>query len=261
MGRLAIRSRLRHALDVARGRGSENRGPRVTYDEDGLRTVHDASFTEDAGFLRAYERGVRAAGGMDYRWRWRVHVGLWAAAAASRLEGDFVECGVNRGFLASAILTDLDWDSLGKTFWLLDTFRGGEERLASESERREGWASRNAELLKSDFYVSSSESVRANFAEWRNVRIVEGAVPETLARVAAPRVAFLHLDMNCSPPEVAALEFFWARMVPGAFVLLDDYAYWQYGPSKRGADECASRLGVRIATLPTGQGLLVRPPH
>ena len=91
------------------------------YRADGLTTVHNHDFVRDPDFARAYARGVVAAG-EDYDWQWRVHIGLWAAASAARLDGDFVECGVNRGFLSSAIMELLDWDTLGKTFWLLDTF-------------------------------------------------------------------------------------------------------------------------------------------
>jgi Macrocin-O-methyltransferase (TylF) len=257
--RVALRSRIRRWL------GSGPRGPVEprpwTYQEDGLSSAHDSSFTSDPRFKRAYQRGVEAAAGHDYHWRWRVHIGLWAAAVASRLDGDFVECGVNRGFLASAILRDLEWDTLGKTFWLLDTFRGGEERLVSEAERGSGWYDRNTRSLTTGFYVTGPEAVRRNFEEWRNVRIIEGTVPHTLAEITAPRVAFLHLDMNCSAPEVAALEFFWESLVTGAIVLLDDYADLVFGESKRGMDALAIRKDVRIATLPTGQGLIVRPPH
>jgi hypothetical protein len=96
------------------------------YDQDGLRTVHNHDFLRDAIFRRAYDRGL-AAVGFDYHWEWRVHVGLWVAFCASKLEGDFVECGVNRGFLSSAIMEDLDWDHLEKTFYLLDTFAGVDE--------------------------------------------------------------------------------------------------------------------------------------
>ena len=143
---------LRRLIAAARARHTGSVGkpqtPSWTHDEDGLRTIHDASFTDDPAFQRAYRRGVVAAGGNDYHWRWRVHIGLWAAASASRLDGEFVECGVNRGFLASAICADLDWDSLGKTFWLLDTFHGGDERQASGAELSAGWRDRNARLLQ-----------------------------------------------------------------------------------------------------------------
>jgi hypothetical protein len=63
-----------------------------------------------------------------------MHIGLWTAATASKLPGDFVECGVNRGFLPSTIMQFLDWDHLGKQFYLFDTFRGIDERYVSNEE-------------------------------------------------------------------------------------------------------------------------------
>jgi hypothetical protein len=67
--------------------------------------------------------------------------------------------------------------------------------------------------------------------------------------------------MNCSPPEVAAIQLFWERFVPGAFVLLDDYAYYGYLSQKIAMDRFAQEKGIHILSLPTGQGLLVKPAH
>ena len=57
---------------------------------------------------------------------------------------------------------------------------------------------------------------------------------------------------------MAALEYFWERLVPGALVLFDDYAYRGYEAQKRALDALARRRDVPIASLPTGQGLLIR---
>jgi hypothetical protein len=81
---------------------------------------------------------------MDYRIHWRAHIALWAAFSARTLEGDFVECGVNRGFMSSAIMEYLDWDSLGKTFYLLDTFAGLDRRYVTEQEIAGGALQKNA---------------------------------------------------------------------------------------------------------------------
>jgi len=224
------------------------------YDQDGLRSVHNHEFMADPAFCRAYERGVRAAE-KDYRWHWRVHVGLWAGYSASKLRGDFVECGVNRGFLSSAIMEYLDWDRLGKMFYLMDTFAGIDERYVSEEEV----AGDILERSKRDFYVKTAESVRENFSEWKNVRIIVGAIPETLEAVKTEDVAYLHLDMNCAAPEVAAFEYFWERLAPGAFVLLDDYAYKGYAAQKAAMDAAAGGKDAKIVSLPTGQGLLIKP--
>lgn len=228
------------------------------YDRDGLRSVHAHDFLHDPAFLLAYERGVAAAG-EDYGWYWRVHVGLWAASCASRIAGHFVECGVNRGFMASAIMRALDWDSLGKTFYLMDTFAGLDARFVSEAEKGAGALESSRRLLRNGFYVSGVESVRANFAEWRNVRIVVGAIPETLGQADAAAVAFLHLDMNCAPPEVAAAEHFWDRLTPGAFILMDDYGYSGFPAQRTALDDFARKRGVKVLSLPTGQGLIVKP--
>jgi hypothetical protein len=232
--------------------------PRPFYDQDGLKSVHNHEFMNDPSFCKAYERGVRATG-QDYQWHWRVHVGLWVATCASRLEGDFVECGVNRGFLSSAIMDYLDWDSLGKHFYLLDTFKGIDERFISAEDKAAGALEKNRTLLADGFYASGIDEVRVNFSEWKNLSLIEGPIPETLPRVGADKIAYLHLDMNCSEPEVAAAYFFWNRLVPGALMLLDDYAYHGYRLQKVAMDRFAQAQGNQILSLPTGQGLLINP--
>jgi len=232
----------------------------AAYARDGLISVHSHAFMQDPAFIEAYARGVKAIGGVDtYQWHWRIHIGLWAAKVASRLDGDFVECGVNKGFLSSAIMEYLDWNSLDRDFYLLDTFAGMDERFVSDREFKVGALRKNAENLQSGFYITGAESVRANFAQWPRARIVEGAIPDTLVQVIAREVAYLHLDMNCAPPEVAALTYFWERLVAGAPVLLDDYAYLGYTPQKDAMDEFARARGVTVCSLPTGQGLLIKP--
>jgi hypothetical protein len=65
-----------------------------------------------------------------------------------------------------------------------------------------------------------------NFAPWPRCRLVRGTVPQTLAAFPEGRkVAYLSLDMNIVVPEIAAIEFFWDRLVLGAVVLLDDYGW------------------------------------
>lgn len=238
-------------------RGFSRWWPGDVYDQDGLRTLHNHDFTKDPSFCKAYERGCRAA--KDYRWHWRVHIGLWAASNAGRIGGDFVECGVNRGFLSSAIMEYLDWDSLGWAFYLLDTFQGLDLAQCSDEELKGGAARKNQTRLRSGAYVQGVDSVRTNFSQWKNVRIIPGSIPETLGQVDSRRVAYLHLDMNCSPPEVAAMEYFWDRLLPGAFVLLDDYGFRDHASQKHAMDAFARQKQVTIASLPTGQGLLLKP--
>ncbi len=223
------------------------------YNQDGLESVHNHDFMLEPSFRKAYERGVLAAG-QDYHWHWRIHIGLWVAYSASKLEGDFVECGVNRGFLSSAIMEYLDWDSLNKTFYLMDTFSGLDERYLTGEELARGILERN----RGDFYTKVLQSVTDNFSQWKNTQIIAGAIPETLEAVGTDKVAYLHLDMNCTQPEVAAFNYFWDRLVPGGFVLFDDYAYQGGELQKIALDAAVEARSVKIVSLPTGQGLLIK---
>jgi hypothetical protein len=146
---------------------------------------------------------------------------------------------------------------------LVGRLLGAEIRWGFCRMRSQPWVEiyRNRQNLQSGFYVRGIEQAVRNFSQWRKVRIIQGPVPETLARVGTSRVSFLHLDMNCAAPEVAALEYFWEKLVAGAMVLLDDYAYVGYESQKVAMDAFAQERAVRILSLPTGQGLLVKPPE
>jgi len=212
----------------------------------------------DESYITAYARGVEAVGS-DYKWFWRVHIGLWAARTAAKHSGDFVECGVNYGFLSSAIMKDLDWNNTGKVFYLLDTFSGIDDRYLSEQEKIGGVADKNRKLIEDGTYTSNIESVRENFSEWPNAKVIQGSIPDTLAHIDSTQISYLHIDLNCTVPEVAAIEFLWDRLVSGAVILLDDYAYYGYQPQKEGMDQWAEKMNIAIASLPTGQGLLIKP--
>ena len=59
----------------------------------------------------------------------------------------------------------LDWPSLKKTLYLLDTFAGPAIDQYSDDERNEGKLEQVTELLRKGAYEMDVRSVRANFAE------------------------------------------------------------------------------------------------
>ncbi|HEY2799612.1 MAG TPA: TylF/MycF/NovP-related O-methyltransferase [Chthoniobacterales bacterium] len=226
---------------------------------DGLFTVNNDHCLKDPAFLAAYARGVEAGHGVDSGIHWRVHVALWAAATAIRVPGDFVECGVNAGFVSSAIMRRLEWKNVPKRFYLIDTFRGPIMAQYSSEEIKAGRLKLAEKAIASGGYVTDLGRIRENYAEWPNAVIIQGVVPEILPQVPADGVAFLHLDMNCACPERAALEFFWPRLTPGALVLFDDYSYFGCQQQAEAIDAAAAILGVNVLSLPTGQGLVIKP--
>jgi len=249
---------MNNTIDVQRSlRVHQILAERTSYIQDGLASIHNSEFMSDKKFNVAYARGIEAAG-QDYNWHWRVHIALWAADIASKLEGDFVECGVNAGFMSSSIMKYLDWDKLNKKFYLLDTFQGLDPKYVSDVELAEGILEKNRSLIEGGFYLTDFERVIKNFSEWKNIEIIKGSIPETLPRVPSSQISFLHIDLNCAPPESFAVKFFWEKMVPGAVILLDDYAYWGYRQQKLGMDATMLQYDAKIVSLPTGQGLIIK---
>ena len=235
-----------------------NTRSRECYACDSLFTSNNDGFRDAPLFKAAYARGLRANGGFDPQIEWRVHVALWVARVASAVPGDFVECGVNAGFISSAIMHRLGWGNIDKRFYLIDTFNGPVLTQYSQDEVHRGRFQVAEDAMARGAYVTSLDRVRANYAEWPNVEIVQGVVPEVLPTLGIERVAFLHLDMNCAYPERAALDHFWDVLSPHAMVLLDDYAYFGHDSLADAIDSAAASLGTEVLSLPTGQGLIVR---
>lgn len=226
----------------------------LTYAKDLLYTSNNADFLKDTAFVKAYSHVKRldTTGITGEGIEWRIHVLCWAASHASHLDGDFVDCGVNTGLFSRSVIDYVDFETLNKTYYLLDTFSGMDPKYSTEYEmarhHRIGYRAGN------DLY----EQAKQTFADF-NVKIIKGAVPETLKEVDTDRVAYLSVDMNCVMPEIEAMKFFWNRMVSGGVIVLDDYAYPGAEDQKRAHDRFAEANGVRILTMPTCQGLIIKP--
>jgi hypothetical protein len=207
---------------------------RLDYNEDGLATQNRADFLRDLKFANAYETALKHNAAAQYQMKWRAHVICWAAMNAKRLNGDFVECGVSRGFLSRVAMEYIGFKHMRQTFYLLDL-----------------WEPNSS-------YNDSYEQVRASFSAFPNVELIKGMIPDTLEQVRSERVAYLHIDLNHAQPEADALEYFWGRMVLGGMIISDDYGHMQFGETRKAWDAFAERKGTSVLALPTGQGMILR---
>jgi len=226
----------------------------ITYANDLLFTYHNADFIKDPLFAESYALSKELGGELlkNYDIQWRVHVLCWAAAHAAKLEGDFVDCGVYTGFCTRAIMHYTNFKSLNKKYYLMDTFGGLDRRFSTEYELE-----RNKKLGYSST-VNLYEQVKNTFKAF-NVEIIKGAIPETLQQANPKKVSFLSIDMNTAAPEIAAMEHFWVKMVSGGIIVLDDYGYPGCLNQKMAHDSWAKNKGVQILSLPTCQGLILKP--
>ena len=224
---------------------------RFNYARDGLFTIHNTDFMNDLRFRQAYGKAKETGswGGADIEWR--VHVCLWLASQGAKLDGDFVECGTNRGGTATAILTYLaeNQNFQKKTFYCLDTFEGLSAKYSSEAEIKN----------TSGHYKDCFPEVQKHFSNYPRVKLIQGVIPDVLDHFTPGKIAFLHIDLNSTIPEIAAAKYFWPHLVSGSYMLLDDFAWEVCREQREAFIDFAKTKQVEILWLPTGQGLIQKP--
>lgn len=219
------------------------------FSEDGAASIADANWLEDPRFVDAYQAG-KAISVWGHDIRWRAYVLMNCAKRATQIEGDFVECGVDRGGTATCVINYVGRESFAdRKFYLFDTFQGLVADQLTEEEK-------SATKVEEGRYPQILEQVRKNFAPYDFTQIVPGPVPDTLGHFEGEKVAYLHIDMNVAYPECSALEYFWPILSAGAPVIFDDYGFPHHKPQREALDQLAKKFGTTILMLPTCQGLM-----
>jgi len=233
-----------------RGQGGVAFIENTTFAGDGFATTHHVSFQDDPGFVKAFYAAfnlvpTELAEQCKRDIVWRAHICTWGARRARQIEGDFVELGVWYGILSMTVCNDLRFDeAVGdkatRKFYLVDSFGAMPGSHPSENYQED------------IFHV-----VQQRFQPYKNVEIVRGLVPEILPSIPAQRVAYLAIDMNGSVPERAALEYFYDKLSPGAFVYFDDYG-WSYPELRQTVDEFLSDKPESLLHFPSGNSIFIK---
>jgi O-methyltransferase len=87
------------------------------------------SFRYDEKFMACYSEAVTSD--QEESLVWRLHTLVLAAKNALNVEGDFVECGVFKGFCSEVILKYLEFQNLPRKAYLYDTFAGLPEKTST----------------------------------------------------------------------------------------------------------------------------------
>lgn len=147
-------------------------------------------------------------------------------ANTCQIPGAIVECGVwNGGSAAIMGAADMD-DAFQKelrTVWLFDSFQGlpqpGEKDGDVEKQNYfPGWNTGNIRLVHEVFE-------RIGYPR-EKVKIVPGWFDETIVREPIKEIAILHIDADWYQSVKTVLELLYPHVVPGGFVVLDDYGLW-----------------------------------
>ena len=200
------------------------------------------SMFDDQAFVSAWESNIES--GSDRGIVWRRYVLATSAFHCIQLEGDFVECGAYTGVGVKTIVDYLGGIDFPKQFWAYDVF-----------EHQEGMINMPMPEVSPELF----DRVKQKFSDYPQVIIVRGHIPESFVNNCPQKIAYLHIDLNQAPAEVACLDSLFDRVVPGGMVILDDYE-WSgiYRAQKLAEDEWFDRRGYRVIPLPTGQGLVIK---
>lgn len=200
------------------------------------------SALDDAPFVEAWRTNIESPS--DETILWRRYILACAAYHAVQLDGDFVECGAYTGVGVKTVIDYLGGTAFPKTFWAYDVFEHDDSML--NHAMPEHGPSLHARVLR-------------KFEPYPQVRVVKGLIPQCFDGARPDRIAYLHIDLNQAPAEIAALDHLFDRMVPGGMLVLDDYEWsGAYRAQKLAEDVWFDARGYRVMPLPTGQGLVFK---
>lgn len=172
--------------------------------------------------------------------KYRAHIVTWASSQVKELEGDFVELGVFYGHLSKVIINfDLELLS-NRNFYLVDPW--GSSKLNFSNER-----------YNQDIY----EIVESRFKPYPQVKLIRNSVPDALEEVPTQKIAFLMIDMNGFEAELAALNFFYPKMVKGGIIYFDDYG-GRWPRLREVVDEFLSDKPEELLTFASPNAMMIK---
>lgn len=139
------------------------------------------------------------------------------------IPGDLVECGVWRGgsamMMAAVLAARGDQE---RKVWLADSFEG----LPRQDGNYDTTA--QADLLNANGLAVTEATVRDSFTELGlmgdSIRFLPGWFCDTLPSAPIERIALLRLDGDLYSSTMDALTALYHKVVPGGFIIIDDYA-------------------------------------
>ncbi|TMF12246.1 MAG: macrocin O-methyltransferase [Chloroflexi bacterium] len=180
---------------------------------------------------------------------------LWKLAnraSADGMAGAFVECGSCNGGTGAILAHVAARDT--RVVWLFDSFEGLPEPKPEDGERAKAWV---GQCLGQEELVREVLS-RVN-AQTDRVKIVKGWFDHTLAPAQTGPIALLHLDADWYESTMTILNNFYDRVVPGGYLVFDDYGHWP--GCRRALDEFLNTRGLRPALMPSdNEGIWFRKP-
>jgi hypothetical protein len=187
--------------------------------------------------------------------KWRHYLVYWSAVVATKIHGgnhkNFVEMGVCDGLTAWYASKARQNFQCGGEFFLYDAWEGMRSDLLTLKEQKStgSYSYLNIENTKKNLSYCGDDKFIFN----------KGYIPESFSQCRNPeKLAWMHIDLNSSIPTIAALDFFWNRLLPGGLVLFDDFAWPGYEDTRIEVEKWCDHRSIEILQFPTGQALIAK---
>ncbi|HEY9651911.1 MAG TPA: TylF/MycF/NovP-related O-methyltransferase, partial [Coleofasciculaceae cyanobacterium] len=161
--------------------------------------------------------------------------------------GDFVECGVYRGGSAGLLAYEASQSRYKRNVWLYDAFQGMPKAHATNDDDY-------SKSIEGNFIGSEAQTLRILHRlsiPNDQFKIIKGWFKDTLPNAQKTPIALLHIDCDFYDPVKQVLETFYDSVVPGGYVILNDYGSFQ--GCQLATDEFMAKLEDKAALIQIDQ--------
>lgn len=214
---------------------------------------HHAFYADDCfvlyrnlGFLynESFAEALTYCGADDalYARIWRVWVLAWSVRLKWSGKGAILDCGTYNGKALQVALhyARLSGQSRKGPIIACDLF----ESPPNESR-------------KVDHGPSLHKQTYMRLAEYGNVHVIKGKLPNIFSKFNLPQIDWCQIDLNSASADGDTFRAIFDKLCDGAVVILDDYGFSRYKETQAKLDSICEALQVSILELPTGQGLYI----
>lgn len=215
----------------------------------------------DADYDAIYRAALLATGNCPgpLKRRLRFHTLLGLLSQTLDLDGCVAECGCYRGMSSHLMLTTLKRRHpafAGQGYHVFDSFQG----LSVPTEEDEvSDTFPNAESLKlmstPGAFRASLAEVKQALSEFPRVDYHPGWIPLSFQGLPERQYRFVHVDVDLYDPTLAALDYFYPRMLPGGLIVSDDYSW---PGARRALEEFCETEGANLTITAHDQAVIVR---
>jgi len=206
--------------------------------------IFDAVIDQDKIFLKIYDKCKKY--GMTPRERMYALYKSVQYIINSKIDGDFVECGVWKGANPMLIAyTLLELNVINRKIYLYDTFEGmskptKEDIIVSNKNVRaiDKWKKEQKKDYNKWAYASLTDVKKnVNLTKYpkENFIFVKGKVEETIPKIISKKIALLRLDTDWYESTKHELINLFPLLSKNGVLIIDDYGCW--AGSKKATDE------------------------